>query len=120
MHIEKIEGMFSVCRAEDLSAAPLEDDFCFAEKTDREYSLVCRQEHVPANALKREDGWRMLRISGTLDFSLVGILSRVALRLAEEGISIFALSTFDTDYIMVKSDRFEKAAELAEEALCSC
>ena len=89
----------------DLSAS-----FFFIGKTDEELSLVCETADAPANALEREDGWRGFRIEGTLDFSLIGILSNISGVLADNGIGIFAVSTFNTDYILVKSENFETAA----------
>ena len=90
--------------------------FCFTGRTDEEYSLVCRTQEVPFNTVAREDGWKAFRIEGTLDFSLIGILAQIADLLAKENISIFAVSTFNTDYILVKKEREEKALrKLAEQ-----
>ena len=72
-------------------------------------SLVCRTEDVPANTLERDDGWRAFRIQGVLDFSLIGILARLSGILAEHEIGIFAVSTYNTDYILVKEENFEEA-----------
>lgn len=77
--------------------------------TAEEISVVAPTIHVPTSTLNREDGWRMFKIKGVLDFSLVGILSNVSSLLANEQISIFALSTFNTDYILVKYDKVDKA-----------
>ena len=74
-------------------------------------SLVCRTAKVPGNATRREDGWRAFRIQGQLDFSLVGILSRISSILAENRIGIFAMSTYHTDYILVKAGDYERALE---------
>lgn len=87
-------------------------DFFFLARTDREISLVCRKEDVPEKTLEREDGWRGFRIRGVLDFSLIGILARISSLLAEAGISIFALSTYQTDYILVREGDFERALDL--------
>lgn len=69
---------------------------------------------VPPNTIQRDDGWKAFRIQGVLDFSLIGILAEVAKLLAEHGISIFALSTYNTDYILVKKEHYQKALELLE------
>ena len=76
---------------------------------DRERSLVCPTDRVPVATLAREDGWRAFRIEGQLDFSLVGILARISSILAAEEIGIFAVSTFDTDYILVKAENLDRA-----------
>ena len=64
---------------------------------------------MPTETVNREDGWQMFKIEGVLDFSLIGILAKISGVLAKENISIFALSTFNTDYILVKTDKVHKA-----------
>ena len=109
MDIKIIDGCFSICKLDNFSNICLSDDFCFLAKTDEENSLVCRTESVPDHTMVREDGWRAFRIQGTLDFSLIGILSRISALMAENGIGIFAVSTYNTDYILVKEENFERA-----------
>ena len=75
-------------------------------------SRWCETAHAPARTLEREDGWRGFRIEGTLDFSLVGILSKLSGILAEAEIGIFAVSTYDTDYILVKAEKLNKAQRM--------
>lgn len=82
MEIKKINYDFSVCKIEDYSSVNFESDYCFAGKTDEENSLVCITENVPANVIEREDGWKAFRIQGVLDFSLIGILSKLSTLLA--------------------------------------
>ena len=89
----------------------LNAEFCFVAKTDEENSLVCRTDNVPNNVTEREDGWRAFRIEGVLDFSLIGILSKISSALAEEKIGIFAVSTFNTDYILVKKEDEKRALD---------
>lgn len=115
----KITGLpydFSVCKVGSAGDINLDDEFCFVGKTDEEISLVCLTESVPARTKARNDGWRALRIEGELDFRLVGILSRISSLLAENGIPIFAVSTYNTDYFFVKSENFSKAEKLLSEA----
>ena len=116
MKIKRIEHSFSVCKLEDIAAADLSCEFCFIGKTDEEVSLVCPTEDVPEKMVKRDDGWRAFRIEGVLDFSLVGILSRIAGLLANNGISIFAVSTFNTDYVLTKEADYTRALTLLEKA----
>lgn len=111
MKIERIGGEFSVCKVAAYHSEDLEGDFCFIGKTDGERSLVCRAERAPADALDREDGWRAFRAAGPLDFSLTGILAGIASALAAAGIPIFAVSTYDTDYVLVKTERYEAALD---------
>ena|SRR5579872_6854793 len=83
-------------------------DFFSITKTQDELSVVCAEERVP-QGVKVEKGWRCLKVEGPLDFGLTGILSSLAHPLAEAKISIFAISTFDTDYIMIKKENLQKA-----------
>lgn len=112
MEIKKLDFDFSVCKIEDLSRVDLTQAFCFVGKTDEENSLVCITQNVPDNTIEREDGWKAFRIQGTLDFSLIGILSKISTLLAENKMSIFAIGTYNTDYILTKAEDFEKALEL--------
>ena len=96
MQLKLIPGEYAVCRPKMLADVPVEDEFWFLAKTDEELSLVCRAESVPEEALKCESGWNMLRIEGVLDFSLTGILARISGVLAEAGVPVFAVSTYNT------------------------
>lgn len=99
---------FTVCQPASATvecAAP----YYFAAKTADEVSLVCPTKLLPPETVRREDGWRAFFVDGTLDFSLVGILARIAGVLAREKIAIFAVSTYNTDYIFTKADVFGRA-----------
>lgn len=114
MELKKIKSDFSVCKVEDYSLVNLDSEFCFIGKTDEEKSLVCRTEDVPANTIERDDGWKAFRIQGILDFSLIGILSKISGILADNQIGIFAVSTFNTDYVLTKTENFQKAIDVLE------
>ena len=107
-----IDAELTVCKVEDYSLVDLNSEFCFVGHTDEEKSLVCKTNDVPANTLVRDDGWKGFRIQGVLDFALIGILSRIAGILADNKIGIFAISTFNTDYILTKKENFDKAIEV--------
>ncbi|MBS6642489.1 MAG: ACT domain-containing protein [Clostridiaceae bacterium] len=115
MKIKILETDFTVCRLEDLTQVDFSDEFCFIGKTDEELSLVCSTACVPSNTTDREDGWKAFRIQGMLDFSLIGILSRISALLAGCGIGIFAVSTYNTDYILTRADQFEAAVKALED-----
>lgn len=114
MKLKVINEAFSVCKIKSIDEINFEDSFCFVGKTDEELSLVCATKFVPSETIEREDGWRGLRIEGVLDFSLIGILSKLSTILAEEQIGIFAISTFNTDYLLTKEENFEKAVKALE------
>ena len=109
MLLDKLEYDLTVCKVSAVEDIDMETDFFFVGKTDEEISLVCKTEDTPARTTERDDGWKGFRIRGVLDFSLIGILSKISGILAENGIGIFAVSTFNTDYILVKAENFEKA-----------
>ena len=111
-----LEPDFSVCKVEDYSQIDLGQPFVFTGSTDEEKSLVCPTAIVPQNTVERDDGWKALRIMGILDFSLIGILSRISGILAENRIGIFAVSTFNTDYVFVKKNDFDKSIKALEDA----
>lgn len=116
MEIKKIDFDFSVCKVEDYSLVDLEQEFCFIGRTDEEKSLVCRTEYVPQNTVERETGWKAFRVQGVLDFSLIGILSEISSLMAENGIGIFAVSTYNTDYILTKEENYSKAMKALSDA----
>lgn len=86
------------------------------EKTDEEKSLVCLTNEVPSNVIRRDDGWRAFCIQGVLEFSLIGILSKIVSILADHHISIYAVSTYNTDYIFLKKENYQKGLEVLEAA----
>ena len=116
MKLKTIPFDLTVCKLADGSLIDLNREFYFIGKTDEELSLVCRTEETPSNTTERDDGWRGFRIEGVLDFSLIGILSKLSSILAQNSIGIFAVSTYNTDYILVKKENFDKALSVLAEA----
>ena len=116
MQLKKLGSDLTVCKLEATTDIDLSKDFYFIGKTDEELSLVCKTEDTPANTTDRDDGWKGFRIEGVLDFSLIGILSKISGILADNKIGIFAVSTYNTDYILVKKENFDKALGVLEEA----
>ena len=116
MKLKLFEGEYSVCRPRVLADVPIEDEFWFLAKTDEELSLVCRSESVPDDVEKSESGWRLMRVEGVLVFSLTGILADLSGVLARAGVSIFAVSTYNTDYLLVKNDVLSTALQALREA----
>ena len=114
--IEPLDAELSVCKVEDYSGVDISRPFCFTGCTDEERSLVCPTEMIPDNTIERDDGWKAFRIVGTLDFSLIGILAGISNILASNGIGIFAISTYNTDYILTKEENFDKAVSVLKSA----
>ena len=115
LNLQILPQPLTVCKVDGLEGFSMSGLY-FIGSTDAELSLVCETDRTPADTLAREDGWRAFRVVGTLDFSLTGILSRIATVLADEKIGIFAVSTYDTDYILVKRENLDRAAEALKRA----
>jgi len=92
------------------------DPFVTVSRTRDELSVVCPEARLPPGFEEAERGWRGFKVEGPLDFALTGILARLAAPLAEAGISIFAISTFDTDYLLVRSGDLAAATTVLQQA----
>jgi hypothetical protein len=113
VNLRLLKGRFAVCRLEPGEEVPAwalgGGEFNSLTRTAGALSVVCTEGTAPAGT-KCETGWRIFQVEGPLDFALTGILAAVAKPLADAGVSIFAVSTYDTDYVMVKEENVEKAA----------
>ena len=106
MVLEMLAGRYAVC---SLDEASLPDGELVSLTTGKgEISLVCEEAKIPAGC-RAETGWRALRVQGPLGFTLIGILAELSRILADAGVSIFALSTYDTDYLLVKQECIDTA-----------
>ena len=114
MTLMSIDGEFSVCQLRDCKQVDLSVPFTFLSVTDDEISLVCKTSDVPTNTARVEHGWRTLKIAGVLDFGLIGIIAGISHLLAEHGISVFVISTYNTDYVLVKAAGYEQAVRALE------
>jgi hypothetical protein len=109
--LELLPEAFAVCRLEATAPVPewaVGASFCSITRTAAELSIVCEERLVP-EAVRHDRGWRCLRLVGPFDLDLTGVLVSVLRPLADAGVSIFAVSTFDTDYVLVRSARVEQA-----------
>ena len=109
MTLQTLPFPFTVCKVQDAIGIDLSHPYTFAAITEDECSLVCQTCFTPGETIAREDGWRAFRVAGSMDFGLVGVLSGITGTLAAQGVPVFAVSTFDTDYVLVKADRFAQA-----------
>ena len=114
MELKKLPYSLTVCKLSKITDINWNSEIYFIGRTDEEISLVCRTEDTPIDTIEREDGWKGFRIEGILDFSIIGILSKISSILAENQIGIFAVSTYNTDYILVKSENFNRAMAVLE------
>ena len=115
--LQLLPHTYAVCRLGKDAPAPdwgTRGLFSSITRTEEELSVVCAEAQVPGG-VRREGGWRVLKVQGPLDFSLTGVLASLTGPLAREGISVFALSTYDTDYLLVKEEKLEKAIQALRE-----
>lgn len=118
MKLNTLPETLAVSQLDPNSPIPLwavQSKFYAIHRTFEELSIICNESAVPQE-VKSERGWRAFKVEGPLDFSLTGVLASIANPLAEAKISIFAISTFDTDYVMVKESDLEKARTVLTEA----
>jgi len=113
-----LHDSFAVCKLradQNIPSWALSGDFCSLTRTPDELSVVCAHEHVP-EGVEAVRGWKSLKVEGELDFTSVGILSSLASSLAHVGISMFAISTYDTDYLFVKETDLDRAVTALRKA----
>jgi uncharacterized protein len=116
-HILVLAHRLAVCRLGTVDEIPSwmqRNGFLSVTYTSEELSIVCDEQCVPDN-VQTEKGWRILKVQGPLDFSLVGVLAAIAVPLARAGVSIFAISTFDTDYILVKESSLAQTMDVLQQ-----
>lgn len=116
MELKRIEKEFTVCKLKSIENINWKEEYFFLGNSDEELSLVCTKEAVPLDCLSCEEGWRAFRIQGILDFSMIGVISRISTLLAENQIGIFVISTFNTDYVLVKENLFERGLSILRDA----
>lgn len=117
-HFKILKDLYSVCKLTPDSDIPHwvnKNEFYSVTKTDEEFSILCLQNDVPAN-IKCELNWKILKIDSKLDFSMVGVIAQISKSLAENNISIFVISTFDTDYICVKEKDLAQTINILKKA----
>jgi hypothetical protein len=113
LRLTVLDDTFAVCRLPADAVVPewaWTGEVACVTRTRDELSIVCRGDLVPAEVL-REPGWRCLRVRGPLPFTLAGVFARIAQPLADAGISLFAMMTYDTDYVMVKDEALADAVD---------
>ena len=114
LNLKLLKDKYSVCRLNKDDEIPkwiFNEEFFSITKTEDELSIVCLQDKIKED-IKCERDWKILKIEGPLDFSLIGILSKISTLMANNNISIFAISTYDTDYILVKEKDIENACKI--------
>lgn len=114
MKLKRLDLDFTVCKICNIDEVDFTNEFVFISKTDEEISLVCDSSVTPHNAIAIEAGWKALKFTDNLDFGMVGVIAKVSNILSMASISIFVVSTYNTDYVFLKSSDFEKSISLLE------
>ena len=112
--LQASEQELAICLLSPLAAIPGwtgDCDFVSVTRTGDELSIVCTANKVPKD-VKAERHWRLLGIKGPLDFSLTGVLSSLVGPLSDAGIAVFVISTYNTDYLLLKEDSFARATDI--------
>lgn len=115
MNLKILNNFFSICQVNNINNINLNDDFVFIGKTNEEISIVCDTNNIPKDCINIDKNWKCIKIEGVLDFSLIGILSKISTILADHNIGIFVVSTYNTDYILVKEENIQLARRCLEE-----
>lgn len=105
-----LPGRYAICRLPPEAPVPgwATGSFCNITRASDELALICPSEQVPAG-VRAERDWRLLRLVGPFSFSAIGVLASIASPLARAGISLLSIATYDTDYFLVKGERFKEA-----------
>jgi hypothetical protein len=118
MDLRVLNERLSVCRlpaGAPWPTPPADGSFYSVTRTDAELSVVCLEDAAPAGA-RVEPDWRVLEVAGPLDFSMVGVMAALTAPLADVGVSVFVISTYDTDYVLVHAAALERAVGALREA----
>ena len=115
MKIQIIDKILSVSKVKSIKSLDFNQEFLFIAKTDNEISIVHDKDYKLEDVTEESNYWRAFRVDDVLDFNLVGIIKKISTLLANNNIPIFVVSTYDTDYIMVMEENFNKAIRLLKE-----
>lgn len=112
MKLKIIDKDFVIFKTENLNNIDFNNEYVFVSKTDEEISIICDKTLLPQNTTVCDYNWKCFKIEGQLDFSLIGILSNILKILADNSISILAVSTYNTDYVFIKKQNILLAKEV--------
>ena len=113
MKLHTLDELYAIVRLHPDAGVPdwaTRGRFWSVTRSDAELSIVCNEEDVPPDA-SAERGWCALEVAGPLDFSLTGVVASLVSPLADAAVSIFVLSTFDTDYLLVREPDLARAVD---------
>ncbi len=111
MELKVLEQNFNICKVKEIKNIDTNNEFLFIGKTDEEISIVCEDKYTPEDYVDISRNWKCIKILGVLDFSLIGVLSKISTILAQHEISVFVVSTYNTDYILVRKEKIEESIQ---------
>lgn len=115
MKLELLADEFSICCLDTVPQLDYDEDFIFLNKTRSGLDLVCRTALVPQTCRAREDHWRMFCLAGSLTYTLMGILGKIAMILGNNNISVYVVSTHDNIYYLVREQQLAAAMQALDE-----
>lgn len=111
MDLKMISGEFAICQVKDFSEVDLTKDYVFTAKTKEEYSVICPKEIVPKECIQVEYGWECFRIAEDAAFEKYGMIAFLADVVAKQETGILVVATYDTDYILIKTNKMKQVRE---------
>lgn len=118
LYLSALKGSFSICKldpASDIPSWAWDGNFYSITRTTDELSIICDRRNIPEN-INCEHNWRVLVIEGPFEFEEIGILHSITKSLAEADLSLLTVSTYNTDYILIKEDHYDEATKSLERA----
>jgi len=116
MELQRVEYDLTVCKIDNTEHVDFSRELVFLSKTNDEISLVCETDRVPENAIESEPDWKALKVAGVLDFGMIGVIAKMTSLLADAEISVFVMSTYNTDYVLMKSEDFDRGVQVLEKS----
>lgn len=116
MQLNEIPGDFCVCKVTCIQQVNFAHAYVFLGKTEDEISVVCPVQAAPPSTLAMETGWKMLQVDGQLNFGMTGVIAGISGVLASQSIPLFVVSTYNTDYVLLKAEWYEKALQALQTA----
>lgn len=118
MKLQEINLDFSICKVDKIEASIWEKEYTFIARTDNELSIICTESNVPSNTISREDGWKCFRIAEDAAFEKYGMIAFLTRIIADVKTGVLVVATYDTDYLLVKKERYCDVREALLDASC--
>lgn len=118
MVLQMIPYEFSICKVEDINGEILRQEYIFTASTDSELSLICRTSAVPQNVTIVENGWKCFRIAEDAAFEKYGMIAFLTKIIADQKTGVLVIATYDTDYLLVKEEKFQEVSNALTENGC--